>query len=133
MSDEPPASGRPAPVVLRVKLRYTTVEQFVDRFATNVGRSGIFLASKTPRALGTEVRFELRLADDTAVVVDVDGDGQHLDALDLDGLGEQVAAAAAGRQLALEIGDLAGERLGLGQHLVDPHPDLGRRDLELVG
>ncbi len=71
MSDEPPASGRPAPVVLRVKLRYTTVEQFVDRFAANVGRSGIFLASKTTRALGTEIRFELRLADDTPVVVGV--------------------------------------------------------------
>jgi hypothetical protein len=71
MSSEPPAGGRPAPVVLRVKLRYASVDEFVERFAVNVGRAGVFLASKTARAPGTEIRFELKLADDTPVVVGV--------------------------------------------------------------
>ncbi len=57
--------------MLRIKLRYDDVETMVQRFAQNVGRSGLFLPTKSMQVPGTEVKFELRLANDTAVLVGV--------------------------------------------------------------
>ena len=54
---------------LRVKVRYPDVETFVERFAVNVGRSGLFIPTPTPKPIGSEVRFEVRLADDRAVLI----------------------------------------------------------------
>ena len=62
---------RPAPVVRRIKLRFTDVETFIATFAPNVARNGIFLHSKMPRPVGTDVRFEVRLADDQVMLVGV--------------------------------------------------------------
>src|SRR5437763_10545747 len=41
----------------------------VQRFAANVGKSGLFLPTKSVQPIGTEVKFELRLANDTPVLV----------------------------------------------------------------
>src|SRR5688572_28564094 len=57
------------PVVLRIKLRYDDVETMVQRFAPNVGKSGLFLPTKSIQPIGTEVKFELRLSNDTPVLV----------------------------------------------------------------
>ncbi len=57
--------GDDAPV--RVRLRYPDVATFVERFAPNVTRGGLFIASREPRAVATVFRFELALADDTLV------------------------------------------------------------------
>ena len=57
------------PVVLRIKVRYEETEAFVERFAPYVARAGLFLRSKAPKPVGTEVRFEMRLADDRPVLV----------------------------------------------------------------
>ncbi len=65
MADEPPRQ----PVVLRIKVRYATADAFVERFAPYVARAGLFLRSKQPKPVGTEVRFELRLANDQPVLV----------------------------------------------------------------
>jgi hypothetical protein len=65
------ASGARPPVVLRIKLRYDDVETMVQRFAPNVGRNGLFLPTKSMQPAGTEVKFELRIANDTAVLVGV--------------------------------------------------------------
>jgi uncharacterized protein (TIGR02266 family) len=51
----------PAPV--RVRLRYTDLDMFVERFAVNVTRGGLFLASRTPRPVGEVLPFEVQLAD----------------------------------------------------------------------
>lgn len=61
----PPPAG---PVVLRVKLRYPDVPTFIDKFAVNIGRAGMFLPTRALQALGTELRFELRLADEQVVL-----------------------------------------------------------------
>ena len=61
--------ARPAPVVLRIKLRYDDVETMVQRFAPNVGKSGLFLPTKSLQPIGTEIKFELRIANDTPVLV----------------------------------------------------------------
>ncbi|MEO8844487.1 MAG: hypothetical protein ABI591_21040 [Kofleriaceae bacterium] len=61
--------ARPAPVVLRIKLRYDDVETMVQRFAPNVGKSGLFLPTRSLQPIGTEIKFELRIANDTPVLV----------------------------------------------------------------
>jgi len=68
-SDDPSGSRPDSPIVLRIKLRYDDVEVMVQRFAANVGKSGLFLPTRSPQPLGAEVKFELRLADDAPVLV----------------------------------------------------------------
>ena len=63
------SSGPRPPVVLRIKLRYENLDAMVHRFAPNVGKSGLFLPTKSVQPLGAEIKFELRLADDTPVLI----------------------------------------------------------------
>lgn len=46
---------------MRVRLRYPDLETFVEKYAPNVTRGGIFLASRDPRPVGTVLRFEVLL------------------------------------------------------------------------
>ncbi|MDX2087457.1 MAG: hypothetical protein SFX73_06395 [Kofleriaceae bacterium] len=54
--------------MLRIKLRYDDVEALAQRFAPNVGKSGLFVPTKSLQPVGAEVKFELRLANDTPVI-----------------------------------------------------------------
>ncbi|MGA7745310.1 MAG: hypothetical protein ABSF35_06985 [Polyangia bacterium] len=56
------ATSDPSPSLVRLHLRYPDVDTFVARFAPNVTRGGIFLASRKPRPVGEVVRFEVSLA-----------------------------------------------------------------------
>jgi uncharacterized protein (TIGR02266 family) len=47
--------------LVRVRLKHIDPETFVQRFAPNVTRGGIFLASRDPRPVGALVRFEVAL------------------------------------------------------------------------
>jgi uncharacterized protein (TIGR02266 family) len=49
-----------APV--RVRLRYADIETFIERFAPNVTRGGVFIASRAPRPVGDTFPFEVQLA-----------------------------------------------------------------------
>src|SRR6187402_2269047 len=69
MASDDPAGTRPAPVVLRIKLRYDDVDAMTERFAPHVGRSGLFLPTRSMQPIGTEVKFELRLSTDQPVLV----------------------------------------------------------------
>ena len=70
MAPDDNSGARPVgPVVLRIKLRYDDVETMVQRFAPNVGKNGLFLPTKSIQPIGTEVKFELRLSNDAAVLV----------------------------------------------------------------
>jgi molecular chaperone DnaK len=55
--------------LVRVRLKYPDVETFTERFAPNVTRGGIFLASRDPRPVGTVVRFEVSLVSGAPVLV----------------------------------------------------------------
>ena len=59
--------------MLRIKLRYDDLEVMVQRFAANVGKSGLFLPTKSLQPVGAEIKFELRLADDTPALVGLGG------------------------------------------------------------
>jgi uncharacterized protein (TIGR02266 family) len=49
-----------APV--RVRLRYPDLDTFVERFAANITRGGVFIASRAPRPVGDQFAFEVQLA-----------------------------------------------------------------------
>ena len=49
-----------APV--RVRLRYPDLDTFVERFAPNVTRGGVFIASRAPRPVGDQFAFEIQVA-----------------------------------------------------------------------
>jgi len=53
---------------LRVKLSHGSVDEFVERFATNISRGGVFIRTREPRAVGTQVDLELKLSGGETVV-----------------------------------------------------------------
>lgn len=64
MTDARDTTEQPATLdVVRVRLGYPDLETFVTRFAPNVTRGGVFLASKAPRPVGDVFRFEVALVD----------------------------------------------------------------------
>jgi len=48
-------------VPVRVRLRYAAFETFLEKFAPNVTRGGVFLASRAPRPVGEVFAFEVQL------------------------------------------------------------------------
>jgi uncharacterized protein (TIGR02266 family) len=54
--------------LVRVRLKHTDADTFVQRFAPNVTRGGIFLASRDPRPVGVLVRFEVTLLNGTVML-----------------------------------------------------------------
>jgi uncharacterized protein (TIGR02266 family) len=56
-----------APLV-RIQLRYPDEVTFVQRFAPNVTRGGIFLASRTPHPVGAVIAFEVALMQGPALL-----------------------------------------------------------------
>jgi uncharacterized protein (TIGR02266 family) len=59
---QPPSSATPPSAPVRVRLRYAAFETFIEKFAPNVTRGGLFLASRTPRPIGEVFQFEVQLA-----------------------------------------------------------------------
>jgi uncharacterized protein (TIGR02266 family) len=54
--------------VVRVRLRYPDLDTFVEKYAPNVTRGGIFLASRHPRPVGEVLRFEVLLREGAPVL-----------------------------------------------------------------
>ena len=63
------ASEEPEPVSLRFRFDSETVEQFAERYASDVSRGGIFVHSRQPFAVGTQLRLDLQLLDGTPLIV----------------------------------------------------------------
>ncbi len=61
-------SGQRTPVGLLLKLSYGSVDEFVEKFASNISRGGVFIRTREPRPVGTLLAFELRLQGGEAVV-----------------------------------------------------------------
>ncbi len=53
---------------LRIRLPYTTEEEFIDRYGSNVGRGGVFIATRALKEEGTPLAFEFVLADGTRLI-----------------------------------------------------------------
>ena len=62
------SGDKPQPASLRVKLRYKSIDSFIEKFAENVSHGGIFISTKQIKSVGTEIRFELQLADGSPAI-----------------------------------------------------------------
>jgi molecular chaperone DnaK len=58
----------PNEALVRIQLRYPDEQTFIARFAPNVTRGGIFLASRRPKPVGEIIRFEVALAQGPALL-----------------------------------------------------------------
>jgi uncharacterized protein (TIGR02266 family) len=55
-------------IPVRIRLPYATEDEFIERYGTNVGRGGIFIATRALKPEGTEIAFEFVLADGTRLL-----------------------------------------------------------------
>ncbi|SET31630.1 Hsp70 family protein [Stigmatella erecta] len=51
----------PKLIPLRIRLPYTTDEEFIDKYGANVARGGVFIATRAPKEEGTALAFEFVL------------------------------------------------------------------------
>jgi uncharacterized protein (TIGR02266 family) len=64
MDQPPPSSKEPrGPVSLRIKFRSASLDQFIERYAVDVSRGGIFIRTREPLPVGTQLRFNFQLQD----------------------------------------------------------------------
>ncbi|HEV3031763.1 MAG TPA: TIGR02266 family protein [Polyangia bacterium] len=61
--DQPPSKEPRGPVSLRIKFRSATLDQFIERYAVDVSRGGIFSRTREPLPVGTQLRFDFQLQD----------------------------------------------------------------------
>src|SRR5688572_10846960 len=61
----------PPDASVRLHLKCPDAEDFVERFAPNVTRGGIFLPTRDAREVGATIRFAIALLDDTVVFAGV--------------------------------------------------------------
>src|SRR5579884_3077113 len=67
MSETTPKEQR-GPTNLRIKFRSASLDQFIERYAADVSRGGIFIRTREPLAVGTQLRLELQLQDMTPLI-----------------------------------------------------------------
>ena len=53
---------------MRIRLRHSDLDAFVEKFAPNVTRGGVFLATRPPQPVGSLVAFEVQLAGGAVVL-----------------------------------------------------------------
>src|SRR5215468_7991764 len=61
--DQPTTKEPRGPVSLRIKFRSTSLDQFIERYAADVSRGGIFIRTREPLAVGTQLKFDFQLQD----------------------------------------------------------------------
>ena len=68
MADPNTRQGKRTPVTLKIKFKSETIEQFIERYAVDVSQGGIFIRTKEPLAVGTQMRFEFQLRDASPLI-----------------------------------------------------------------
>ena len=68
MADPNTRQGKRTPVTLKIKFKSETLEQFIERYAVDVSQGGIFIRTKEPLAIGTQMRFEFQLRDASPLI-----------------------------------------------------------------
>jgi uncharacterized protein (TIGR02266 family) len=56
------------PVTLKVKFKSETLDQFIERYAVDVSQGGIFIRTKEPQPVGTQMKFEFQLRDGAPLI-----------------------------------------------------------------
>lgn len=57
-----------APVSLKVRFKSATVDEFIEQYSRDISRGGIFIKSKTPMSVGTLLKFEFQLKDESRLI-----------------------------------------------------------------
>jgi uncharacterized protein (TIGR02266 family) len=60
---EPTQKEPRGPTNLRIKFRSASLDQFIERYAVDVSRGGIFIRTREPLPVGTRLRLEFQLLD----------------------------------------------------------------------
>src|SRR5580693_5892307 len=65
---EPTETPPRGPTNLRIKFRSASVDQFIERYAVDVSRGGIFIRTREPLTVGTRLKLEFQLQDATPLL-----------------------------------------------------------------
>jgi uncharacterized protein (TIGR02266 family) len=57
-----------APVSLKVRFKSATVDEFIEQYAHDISRGGVFIKSKQPMPVGTLLKFEVQLKDESPLI-----------------------------------------------------------------
>ena len=68
MADPNTRQGKRTPVTLKIKFKSETLEQFIERYAVDVSQGGIFIRTKEPLSVGTQMKFEFQLRDASPLI-----------------------------------------------------------------
>jgi uncharacterized protein (TIGR02266 family) len=68
MAAPDPRKDRRAPVSLKVRFKSATVDEFIEQYAKDISRGGIFIKSKKPMPVGTLLKFEFQLKDESRLI-----------------------------------------------------------------
>jgi uncharacterized protein (TIGR02266 family) len=60
-----------APIALKIRYKSASVDEFAEQYAADISRGGVFIKSKSPLDVGTLLKFELQLKDETELVAGV--------------------------------------------------------------
>jgi len=61
--EQPTSKDVRAPINLRIKFRSESIDQFIERYSIDVSRGGIFIRTREPLAVGTQLKFDFQLQD----------------------------------------------------------------------
>src|SRR5262249_8567458 len=56
------------PITLKIKFKSSNLDQFIERYSVDVSRGGIFIRTKEPLAVGTQLKFEFQLQDASSLI-----------------------------------------------------------------
>lgn len=68
MSSSDTRGGERLPATLRIRLKYSDEAHFIERYSMNISRGGIFIATRTPKPVGTHLRFEFQLGNGQSLI-----------------------------------------------------------------
>ena len=57
-----------APVSLKVRFKSATVDEFIEHYSKDVSRGGLYIKSSQPMAVGTLLKFQFQLKDESALI-----------------------------------------------------------------
>src|SRR3954454_11769466 len=56
------------PITLKIKFKSSNLDQFIERYSVDVSRGGIFIRTKEPLPVGTQLKFEFQLQDASSLI-----------------------------------------------------------------
>src|SRR5262245_43092859 len=68
MSEGNTRKEKRTPVTLKIKFKSSTLDQFIERYSVDVSHGGIFIRTKDPLPVGTQLRFEFQLQDASPLI-----------------------------------------------------------------